>query len=520
MAGYSYTPTVIAGNTAVGASVYGETAVSQFNPFVQFHAKSTLLPPRVMTAAANGTAAAATSNGDNFSATSGTDVDGHAILHSTRELNYRPGTGAEGRMSGWFTSPSADSSSYLGLFVPEAGFGFGYNGADFGIWIRDEGVRTIVQLTVTVAELTGGTIVISLPRSDGTLEAHTVTISVTTANLELGASEIASLSAFNTGSLADGEYKAIARGDSVYFIAERCYAGTDTPSVVQGTATDFAATMTTRTVGQAPTETHVPQSSWNCDVMDGSGASGMTLNPLLGNVYRIQYQWLGVGNAMFDVINSTTGRFQRVHDYRHANTNASLSISEPQLTIWYEAKNSATGTTSTSVNSGSMALGHQGLITEKQLVNDRIVTTTNVNNGSYAPMLSIRCDSFTGTGASVRHNYGEIKLVRADFSIDSNQGMTVQVLLNADLSAFATTDYPDWTQHSATSSIASYDVTSETVSGGTLLASYFLAKDTSFSASFLDFDIVLEPGDVVTLAVNPDNGTNTVGVNASWSELF
>lgn len=44
---------------------------------------------------------------------------------------------------------------------------------------------------------------------------------------------------------------------------------------------------------QNGTDNWIPQSAWNNDTFDGNGRSGVALNATQGNVYSIQYQWLG-----------------------------------------------------------------------------------------------------------------------------------------------------------------------------------------------------------------------------------
>lgn len=50
-------------------------------------------------------------------------------------------------------------------------------------------------------------------------------------------------------------------------------------------------------------DTPIAQNTWNRDKLDGSGGatnpSGVTLNPLFGNIYEVTYQWLGVGAIQF-----------------------------------------------------------------------------------------------------------------------------------------------------------------------------------------------------------------------------
>lgn len=61
------------------------------------------------------------------------------------------------------------------------------------------------------------------------------------------------------------------------------------------------------TTGGAGAEERVPQASWNKDKMDGTGASGITLNWTLAQHFTIEYQWLGVGTIRFGFETGTNG---------------------------------------------------------------------------------------------------------------------------------------------------------------------------------------------------------------------
>lgn len=94
----------------------------------------------------------------------------------------------------------------------------------------------------------------------------------------------------------------------------------------------------------------VPQSSWNKDRLDGTGPSGMTLDPLDDNIYWIDLQWLGAGRVRF----GTYFRGQRVvvHEYYHegngglphstsgslplcfAQVNTALTASSSEMRVW------------------------------------------------------------------------------------------------------------------------------------------------------------------------------------------
>ena len=67
----------------------------------------------------------------------------------------------------------------------------------------------------------------------------------------------------------------------------------------------YGVTVTQVTV----TDTWIPQVSWNQDPFNGTGASGVVLDPTKGNVYKIQMEWLGFGDINFFIENPNNGDF-------------------------------------------------------------------------------------------------------------------------------------------------------------------------------------------------------------------
>lgn len=74
----------------------------------------------------------------------------------------------------------------------------------------------------------------------------------------------------------------------------------------------------------APVDTVIPQSTWNVDKLDGTGASGVTLNPLLMQVYVIDYSHIGADRIRFGVM--INGDITYVHQILLSN---SISFAAP-----------------------------------------------------------------------------------------------------------------------------------------------------------------------------------------------
>jgi hypothetical protein len=111
-------------------------------------------------------------------------------------------------------------------------------------------------------------------------------------------------------------------------------------------------------------EERIPQSSWNGDRLNGTGASGITLDPTLTQIFWCDVEWLGVGNVRTGFV--INGVFIVCHTFQHANQpgNTTVYMTTATLNPRYEITN--TGATS-------------GVSTMKQ------ICSTVISEGGFAP---------------------------------------------------------------------------------------------------------------------------------------
>lgn len=77
----------------------------------------------------------------------------------------------------------------------------------------------------------------------------------------------------------------------------------------------------------------IPQSDWNIDRMDGTGVSGITLNPEKAQILYIDYEWLGVGDVRFAIF--AYGTWHCCHWQHHFNQLTKPYMSTPNLPARY-----------------------------------------------------------------------------------------------------------------------------------------------------------------------------------------
>lgn len=83
----------------------------------------------------------------------------------------------------------------------------------------------------------------------------------------------------------------------------------------------------------------VPQSAWNVDRLDGTGASGLTLQWGTTQILVIDFEWLGVGSVRVGFV--INGEIVYAHQFNNANVNGYVYMSTPNLPVRYELE--ATG---------------------------------------------------------------------------------------------------------------------------------------------------------------------------------
>lgn len=95
-----------------------------------------------------------------------------------------------------------------------------------------------------------------------------------------------------------------------------------------------------------PVDTYISQSEFNGDKVDGTGVSGIIVDPNKSQIFWLDFQWLGVGAVRFGLV-APDGSKIIMHTVENANNNITVYMSSANLPIRYEIFNSvATGSAS------------------------------------------------------------------------------------------------------------------------------------------------------------------------------
>jgi len=213
----------------------------------------------------------------------------------------------------------------------------------------------------------------------------------------------------------------------------------------------------------SPADTEISQSSWNGDKLNGTGASGYTLDPTKATILFMDFEWLGMGAVRVGFI--IDGKFIVAHTFKNANDLSTVYMQTANLPIRYEIETAAT-----------LAAGTYTL---------QQVCSTTLIEGGYQPegiLQSVATASLSGvtlTTAGTFYNIATIKIksgrpyaviVPNGFiaSAVSNSDFEVQLRQNATPStAFSYTSYSDNIE---------YDLDgTKTITGGTIVGRTYLS---------------------------------------------
>jgi hypothetical protein len=276
---------------------------------------------------------------------------------------------------------------------------------------------------------------------------------------------------------------------------------------------DIAVAIRTRTSG-APVDNRVAQADWNYDKMDGTGPSGLTLDPSKTQIFMVDFQWLGVGRVRFGF--DIEGVFQLVHVFDHANLGTLVYMSTPNGPLRYEISNSGAGGAASMLQICAGVISEGGVDTTGTIrtVSRNIAPLITLNNDSLYPLLAIR----------VRSGYEGANVRPSSLSVisTSNANIEAQLLLNPTVVGAALSFAP------ITGSVAEADNTAlnpSTVTGGTLLSGSITNAQTQLDIdSPSDFQLgvsIAGARDVLVLAVRRLTGAaETFYGTLSWREVF
>ncbi len=483
-----------------GKTSFGEQLIGQLTPIIQLTFPYSTIPQAMVTQMPNqsGTVTSSTSM---MVLQTGAAANSSACAMSRNRVKYRAGMGVRARFTALFTTGATGSEQIIGIGDSGNGLFFGYNGATFGVLRRYGGNPTIRTFTVTTASSTNENITVTL---DGQSTADVIAVT-NSANATTTANEIARGDYSDVGP----GWSAVAVGNTVVFTSWD--SAPHTGSFGIGSVTTAAVSTAETLAGVAPTDVWVAQSSWNgADIFDGNGVTGVTLDPTKGNVFQIDFQYLGFGAIRFYIEDPDDGELHIVHQIEYANANTRPSLDNPTLPLYACAKNTSNATNIT-LKTASMAAFVDGVPRNNDPLRGISNQKTLTGTASETPILSIRVAETFGTSI----NRSKIKINFVAAAVEHTKPVQIKFYANPELTSAS------WTAVGGSESAVFYDISATAVSTanrGTFLHGIALGKTGNGQISLIDDDLFAEfsPGDslVVTALPNSANGAEcTVSIN-------
>lgn len=201
----------------------------------------------------------------------------------------------------------------------------------------------------------------------------------------------------------------------------------------------------------------ISQSSWNGDKLDGTGASGKTLNVTKAQIWWCDLEWLGVGSVRTGFV--IDGNFIVCHTFHHAGNLALVYMTTATLPVRYELLVDESEREVAEYT--AMQVICSTVISEGGYVNRSIprsignsLSGKNLSNSIYRPLINIRLKSQFLDAVVVPAKFEVLGLNDANYSY--------RIILNPTLTGASF-------QSAGADSSVEYDLSATALTGGTVI---------------------------------------------------
>lgn len=188
--------------------------------------------------------------------------------------------------------------------------------------------------------------------------------------------------------------------------------------------------------------TKVYQTDWNIDKLDGTGASGLTLDLSKGTISIIEFTWYGYGvvEYAFTVKDPTTSLSYKIACHR-IRVESAASIVDPNQPLTFRVGNGASGTTDTALYIGGHQFSSVGgeIRSPTRFVSELLTSYTTALNTNWQPLIAMRkTTNFNGRTNSLR-------IQIHDFLVAADADMQVRLTIGGTTSNLAWGTPTGWT---------------------------------------------------------------------------
>lgn len=274
-------------------------------------------------------------------------------------------------------------------------------------------------------------------------------------------------------------------------------------------------------------DTKVLQNNWNLDKLDGTGLSKAVLDITKSQIFVIDFGWLGVGRVRLGFY--IEDKLIYCHEFRNSNSISTVYMGTANLPIRFEIENLGVTSSTSTLKQICSAISSEG---GRDL--PRAIVESSVSNGittiavtTRRPVLSIRPKLLFNNIT----NRGYILPGRMSILAKSNDCF-FEIIRNGTLGST-----PSWLS-AGDDSIAEYDVSSTTITGGNVVFNGYASApagntSTSFYAEIFAQDFAaMAPSialslnwdgsstDVLSVVVTSFTGTSNVSAMMETIEVY
>jgi len=255
----------------------------------------------------------------------------------------------------------------------------------------------------------------------------------------------------------------------------------------------------------------IDQHDFSLDKVDGTGVSGFHINIEYMNIYRIQYGYLGILPATFEVFGGSRLGWIPMHTIDTVNIETDTIINNPYLPIRMtcEIVSGIPDVPVVEVRSGSW---YGGTIGGGRTAGDlAYFAVTNAidlpSNGIPQALLAVRNKGSFRTFI----NRLRLDMVYFSFVADGNKAVTFDVYANPILTGEI------WNDIDTNNSIVEVAINQFAWSGGRYLGAVLVNKTGNEIITFPLAEVRLNPNDVFVVVATSDSGSE-VAMSARWGE--
>lgn len=217
-----------------------------------------------------------------------------------------------------------------------------------------------------------------------------------------------------------------------------------------------------RNTESGPVETRVARENWNRDRLDGTGPSGIVIDPVTIQMMSIEYEWYGAGQVEFKFVIDDNAH--PVHVFRTGNVLTTTWAANAALPVRVELTNFAGAAGTHTLFQGSHAFTTEGvteLLGRQKSIASAITGRDLGTANTFTPVVAIRLKSNALNTAVIPDEFSGATL--------DNTSIFVRAIENAVIEG------GEWVSFSDNSSIE-YNITATGFTGGNALATVFISS--------------------------------------------